>query len=353
MIKLDVTFLQSVLNSFEDAIKIVDREKNIFFANNAAIQMANCDKEKIKKRRIDHSCFGNEGIIANSSLYNVFKGVSVSPIEYIFKTTDGVKHFYELSFQPIGNGNDIEYVIMRSRDVSQRRILERDMFHREKFATLGQVATSIAHEIRNPITGIRLGIDVLHSLIENSDSDEIFEGLTNDIHRLDQILQQLLDYSKVRRKKKEKISVNKEIKKSLILLSKEAEKNNISIHFQFSEIIPEVFVDKTEFQQIIFNIVLNSIQAMKTEGKIVLKTTNVNVNDTLGVLIEIEDNGSGIKEKDMFKIYNLYFTTKENGSGLGLPMAQKIMQENGGSLVLESKENKGTIAKLFFPIEIS
>ena len=342
-----MSIYKSILTNFDEALKLVDHEYQIVFANKAA---KNLYAFEITGKVCSE--LGIEGSLIIKQIQDIHTKNNEDKDEFVLKADIGTKEYFQLSVLLIEEDTRNQLYLVKTTDITARKMLETEIFQKERLATLGQVASNLAHEIRNPITGIRLGLDVLENELSSPNSNEIFTSITNDINRLDLILKQLLDYSKIHQKSKTEVNINKLISESLVLLRKEAETNNILIETDFSQILAKVIVDRNQIHQAIVNIILNAIQAIPKSGNIIISTSHININDILGVQIIISDNGSGISKDNLFKISNLFFTTKKEGTGLGLPMSQKIIREHGGSIVFESELGQGKNVKLFLAIEL-
>jgi PAS domain S-box-containing protein len=340
-------FLQSILNSLHDAVKIIDvSTESVVQANSSACELYQIRESEFASLPLSDTRFSKEIQFLKIQIESLKKEDAAKSFSFMRKSFDGEKRHCELHATKIANSN---FAISITRDVSEQRMLEREVRQREKLASIGQVTSSFAHEIKNPLTGIRLGLGLLKKDEKNTD---VIESIANDVSRLDGILEILLGYARVHERNKTTLNVNTLIEKSLFLLRKEAESQGIEIESDYSPIIPQVLADENEIQQVLVNVILNAIQAIEGSGRIVLRTSNYSINEIFGVLIEVEDSGSGIAEDKLHKINQLFYTTKEKGSGLGLPMSQKIIREHGGSIVFESKEGIGTIVKIFLPIDL-
>lgn len=345
--QVSTEFLQAILNSLHDAVKIIDVEKNVVvLANSSACELYQIRESEFANLPLSDERFSLEISFLNKQLDALQKGEAAKHFSFMRKSKDGEKRHAELHATKIANSN---FAISITRDVTEQRLLERDVRQREKLASIGQVTSSFAHEIKNPLTGIRLGLGLLKEDAQNAD---VVESIANDVKRLDGILENLLGYARVHERHKTRLDVNALVEKSIFLLRKEAESQDIELESDYSPIIPQVVADENEIQQVIVNIVLNAIQAISDGGRIAIRTSNYSVNEIFGVLIEVEDDGIGIADENLHKINQLFFTTKELGSGLGLPMSQKIIREHGGSIVFESKEGIGTAVKIFLPIDL-
>ena len=349
--QLSGELLLSVFDSLDDAVKIIDINNRLFYLNKAANELIDSPIQ-IETLQIDDKIFGQEGLIIKKVFSQLKKNRVSKPAEFVKRAISGDNRVYEVTVSPIKNEqNEVEAALIITRDVSEKKSIEIEMFQREKLASIGQIASSLAHEIRNPLTGIRLGLNVLQEELADDKLDTI-ESITADIKRLEDILHSLLDYSKIREKQKQKTNINILIKECMVLLNRQAKNDKININLELSEIIPESIVDPHEIKQVLINLILNAMQAIGKNGSIIIKTSNNTVNQTLGLLITIEDTGIGIEPGNFNKIYDLFFTTKADGTGLGLPMSQKIIREHGGSIVFEKEKKEGTLVKVFLPIEM-
>lgn len=340
-------FITDLLNSFHSVIFLLNEKDEIYFANEQAIELY----PSLTKGQ-SASIYGllsiDEKRLKNA-LKNLRERKFFSKISFVQKNPESIKHYYELDAQLIQSEKGKVEILIQVQDQTEFKLFEKEQLQREKMASLGQLTSSFAHEIKNPLTGIRLGLDTLKERIGEED---ILDSVLSDLKRLEQILSQLLDFARVREKQKSELDLNELIEKSIFLLRKQAETEGIRIETDFSDILPRVFADSDQIQQVLVNIVLNAIQASQDGGLILIKSYNYSRNEILGVMISIEDDGVGIAEEDMHKINSLFFTTKKDGSGLGLAMSQKIIREHGGSLLFESKETVGSSFKIFLPVEI-
>ncbi|MCB0278671.1 MAG: PAS domain-containing protein [Calditrichaeota bacterium] len=349
--QLSGELLLSVIDSLDDAVKMIDNNYQLFYCNNAAYHLSD-QNENLEGKFITSELFGAEGQIIKSIFDRIKLNQQPKAEEFVKRSSSGDNRVYEVSVTGIKNEmNEVEAALVITRDVSEKKSIELEMYQREKLASIGQIASSLAHEIRNPLTGIRLGLNVLKDDLPK-DKLETVDSITTDIKRLEDILHSLLDYAKIRDKQKQKTNINDLIKECLVLLGKQAEKDKIAINLELSEIIPKAIVDPHQIKQVLINLILNAMQAIGSDGTIIIKTANNTVNQTLGLLITIEDTGVGIDPENFNKINDLFFTTKADGTGLGLPMSQKIIREHGGSIVFDKEKKNGAVLKIFLPIEL-
>lgn len=231
-----------------------------------------------------------------------------------------------------------------------------------KLASLGELASGIAHEIKNPLAGISGALQVLYSDFEPGDPRrEITEEMLNQVKRLDQIVKDLLLYARPTPPQMTPNNVNSILEKTLFFIRQVAEKGKTAIETEFEENLPEIMLDTAQIQQVFLNLSINAIQAMPEGGVLKIRTALRNskeiskefleqVSDNEQWLeIKFEDTGVGISAEDIGKIFNPFFTKKVKGTGIGLSISQRIVEEHGGRITVKSQEGEGSTFTVFLP----
>lgn len=235
------------------------------------------------------------------------------------------------------------------RDITNEMKLEKELREREKLALIGEVVSSIAHNLSNPLNIISGNADYL--LIDKKENDEGYEELKviiDETTRITKSIRQLLNFSKPVTLTREPVSVNN-ILSEIIEQAKHLSNNkNIIFKKYFIKSIPDISADKELIRDVFLNIINNSIQAISSEGTISIKTTQ----DNIFVITEITDSGAGIPQENLEKIFKPFFSTKGygKGTGLGLSFAERVIREHNGKIEVNSKPGKGTTFKLSLPI---
>jgi len=229
----------------------------------------------------------------------------------------------------------------------------------EKLAALGRFSSGVAHEVRNPL-GIILGaVEYLERVLNTKDKDVkvTLDKLKISTLRAENIVQSLLKYSKPSDLKAERVQPMDLIKETLSLITYRAPLRNVEIKTQFADRTMYVDVDRTQIQQVLFNVMNNAIEAIDESGGVVDIKTYSTSNSPLSsestvCVIEIQDSGSGIPKNDLSRIFEPFFTTKRDrkGTGLGLSISKKIIDNHNGTMLIESQEKKGTTVKIILPI---
>ena len=215
---------------------------------------------------------------------------------------------------------------------------ETHLQRKERLASLGQLAAGVAHEIKNPLNAINLTIDHLGDRLvgdENKQAQQYIATIQNEIKRLDKIVNNFLSYLRSEELDKKSTDLNDLVKDILHLYERELADKKIGLVTTFAEHF-KMKVDAARIKTTLVNIVLNAIQAMPDGGQLMIRTDYKNKS------IHVADNGCGIARKDIEHIFDLFYTTKSTGSGLGLPTAYKIIRAHGGDIQIKSEPGKGT-----------
>ena len=228
------------------------------------------------------------------------------------------------------------------------RKTEAQLIRSEKLAALGQLAAGFAHEIRNPLTSINI---LIHSMREKPPSGdsykEDFKVIEEEIHRINEIVDQFLRFAKPAPPLLEKTEVSSIFEETLQLLRPQIEKQLIVVEKEFQP-LPIILIDREQMKQAILNLLLNAIQAMPGGGHLTLKGQNS--EDGQWIHLSIQDSGVGIPGEDMNKLFDPFFSTKEGGIGLGLSIAHRIIDQHRGKIEVESVPGKGTLFTVWLPI---
>lgn len=214
----------------------------------------------------------------------------------------------------------------------------------ENLATMGRMVAGIAHEIRNPLSIIATSAERLQKKY-NTD-DEVFTYITEEVNKLNEILTGYLDFAKARSQDRRPFSIQGIVRRCLMILDGDIEANRIRIEDNFLDGDVMVNCDDKRIQQAILNVLLNAIQAVKTDGKIEISLSTA----SKFAIVTIKDNGDGIPERSLKDVTKPFFTTKEHGSGLGMSVVRTIMEEHDGALDIKSSSDTGTEVSLAIPL---
>lgn len=216
---------------------------------------------------------------------------------------------------------------------------------------LGQLASGLAHEIRNPLSTLSMNLQLLREDWSDPVSEREQRGakkldvILREIQRLDRILEDLLRFSAGHKLRLERVNVNALVDELLDFFTPQAEKAKVRLLRMLAKEAPTVEADPNLLRQVILNLLLNALQAMPDGGQIAVTTATAPDSVSIGVT----DTGPGIPPDRLEKIFNLYYSTKPGGTGLGLPMAKKIVEQHRGRLIVTSPQNLGTSFMISLP----
>jgi len=222
--------------------------------------------------------------------------------------------------------------------------MEERLLQSERLATVGRFASQIAHEIRNPLNSISLNVEMLEDEVAgNEEARGLIRSVIGQLDRLNNIIGDYLRFSRFPKPQLKRGRVETVIKE---LANSFKPPSRISLRIQLAPGMPEVWLDEGLLRQVLDNLLLNAVDAIKGDGRIDIET---DVLDRF-VVIRIRDTGMGIADDIQEKLFEPFFTTKAHGTGLGLATSQQIIFEHNGHLLVESEPGKGATFSVLLPI---
>lgn len=231
------------------------------------------------------------------------------------------------------------------QDISHIKELEKELRRNERMAALGKMAAGVAHELRNPLSSIK-GLALLLKTRSSDDAKatETADVLVQEVERLNRSIGELLDYARPHKLEMKVVDIQEVIDKAVSLIAMDIKSAGVKLLLE-SDSGSYVKGDRDKLNQVFLNLLLNSLQAMDMDGK--LKVTTLRAGKE--IVSTIEDNGCGVEEANLSKVFDPYFTTKKGGTGLGLAMSAKIIEEHSGSIEFMSHFGQGTTVKVSIP----
>ncbi|UEG51044.1 CHASE3 domain-containing protein [Ferruginibacter lapsinanis] len=225
-------------------------------------------------------------------------------------------------------------------DKANKELIE--MRREEKFASTGRIARNIAHEVRNPLTNIDLAVSQIKEEMnkDNEDADFLFDMVTRNSSRINQLITELLNATRFTDLNFNNASINQLLDEALELAKDRIELNNIKVEKNYSPDICDVSVDPEKIKTAFLNIIINAIEAMKENGEKILTLHTKGENNEC--IVEIADNGIGMDDAALSKLFEAYYTTKPKGNGLGLTNTHNIILNHKGNIDVESSPGNGT-----------
>ncbi len=294
----------------------------------------------------------------------------IKDLEYCHLGSDGEKHVISLTVYPQKDGSGriigLEGV---GRDVTERVRLQQELKKAKDLAMLGEFSAAIAHQIRNPVSDILMGINLIQKSLKMQGGGEditkseineglrseklsqIFSNLTESINNLNQIVSELLEYTKTLRPSLSLQKIDIILREVLAFFSDLMITKNIVLEESYDESLPEIKLDAVLISQVFQNVIHNAIQAMPTGG-ILSISTRFSDEKKEYILISVTDSGPGINPEDLDKIFRPFFTTKSSGIGLGLSLSFRIIQAHNGTIWAENNPTSGATFHIKLPVVI-
>ncbi|NWF49622.1 MAG: PAS domain S-box protein [Ignavibacteriaceae bacterium] len=338
------TLTASVLENMSEAVIVLDDKNNITLFNKSAEKLFGLKTENVLQRNIRSIFNGVLDFLQTEILTN-----SLQSFEREI-TLNGEQKYFSFSISRLEDPDSKKIKsILVIKDLTDTKRLEDEAKKNEKLSAMGELASGVAHEIRNPINAIGMIAQRLNKEFSpKENSDEYFDIthlLKTEVNRINKIITQFLNYAKPLEISLKQIEINSYLKEIYRLFEEQAKQKSIKFILQGNEKL-SLRIDADLIKQALMNIIQNAFDAVTADGEVVIKYFKLK-ND---LIIQISDNGVGIPTEQQRKIFDLYFTTKKDGNGLGLSISQKIISQHNGSITVSSKINKGTTFKIILPI---
>jgi two-component system nitrogen regulation sensor histidine kinase GlnL len=257
-------------------------------------------------------------------------------------------------------------VISTIRDQTGVRDLKERMRRSDRLATLGMIAAGIAHEVKNPLVGIRGAAQLMRSELRSDraaqhDSrsfEEYLDVIMKEADRLNNVLEGILDFTRLSPSEIKGINIHSIIDRVLLLHEEQARLSGIVLSRMYDPSLPEVLGNEDQLVQVFLNIIKNAVEAMSSGGKLTVLTrmsdlfTSVQADGKKHrlMVIKVSDTGNGITQEHLNNIFTPFFTTKDRGVGLGLALSYQIVQEHLGTIRVESHKGEGTTFSVYLPL---
>ena len=231
----------------------------------------------------------------------------------------------------------------------EQRELESQLHSAERLASIGEMVAGVSHEIKNPLGIIQSTAELLGAMPDANDKQKrLSHVITEESGRLNDIISEFLDFARPQALNRQECALDEIIRKNLSFLAPELEKKHIRVEDNLDGRSFKVLADQELLYRALLNVFINAIQAIKDSGRISVKIEKENKN----YRIDVADSGQGIEDEVLRKIFNPFFTTKQKGSGLGLSIVKKIIEEHQGTIDVESQKKQGTLVTIRLPRRI-
>jgi two-component system nitrogen regulation sensor histidine kinase GlnL len=338
-------YLQTIITSLPDKIYEIDENGIINFMSRGLKKKGeSSSREFINKHFLDFVTPGYEDFVL-SKWEEAKKGI-YKPYEIEATDKDGRKHNLLITTTPVMGTN---HYILVQRDITEFKNLEKKLYDSQKLAALGQLSAGIAHEIRNPLSSIKMSLQILTKRMTPEGNDlKRFKIAEKEVDHLEMLVNNILAFAKPVEPKKVSVALSKVLEQALAMSEKGIADKKIEVRTEFGE-VPSVTVDAAMITDAFINVIRNAVEAVQEQGEIRVSLRYFDETRN-SVAVEIKDNGSGIDEADMPHIFNPFFTRKNYGTGLGLSLVKKIIDIHQGMIDIFSKKNEGTKVLIILPL---
>lgn len=289
------------------------------------------------------------GMLAMTLLGYLIVRTITLPVEELVGVTGRIAE-NDFSQRAVVRSNDEIGMLAQSfnRMMDQLQSYEKRLVESEKMATAGRMAAGLAHEIRNPLTSIKMFVQVLHGRLHGQqDNQKMAASLLQEIERLERIIEQIVERARPGELNRRPGNINEQLAELLALAAPSLQAGNIRLESRLSPALPELHYDPEKMKQVFWNLLINSREAMPKGGMIEISSAPVEN----GVEITFADTGMGIQDGNIDICFTSFYSTKPEGLGLGLSTSRKIVEKHGGGLLLANRPEGGAIATIRLPVE--
>lgn len=333
-------FMRSV-----DAIFITSKEHQFIDVNPSLVQLLGYSLQDLLKMSM-------KAVFKSKKVYSHFnetliKDSQVKDFETKLCTIDDQELDCIINSVALKDENDEIYAYQGIiHDLTMRKRAEKELLVAEKLAMTGQIARSIAHEVRNPLTNLSLALEQLRDEIDSNEDAEMFlDIIKRNSSRIEQLITDMLKSSKPKQLNKEKLSINEVLDETIEFTKDRLKLRGIKLTKTLADDLPKLSLDKEQLKTAFLNIIINAIEAMEeNKGELSLLTRLSSDH----ILVEVADNGKGIPEDEIRKLFDPFFTGKQGGMGLGLTSTQNILNSHKAQIDVESEVGEGTAFKIYF-----
>jgi PAS domain S-box-containing protein len=343
-------FSDLIILSITNGLMTLDEKGRIATFNRKAEEILAVKSDSVLGKLPDE-VWGRENEISRLAMEGLVHGRTVSGRE-LHLTIDGAPLVVELTTSPIieADGMAMGFLVLFD-DLTEKKSLEEQVRRADRLAAMGTLAAGLAHEIKNPLTAVRAFVQMFPDKFEKEEFRNKFNRIVpKELDRVNELLENLLDLVRKPRLKINALKVYDAIDHVLESLEPEIDKRKVEISCLGREAEHEVLADESYLVRAVHNVVLNAIQAMPAGGTLTIETTSaVYVGGKEMIEITVIDTGPGIPTDQVDDIFNPFFTSKEKGTGLGLAVTNKIIEDQGGGVRVQSERAQGTAFTISLP----
>ncbi|HEX5137757.1 MAG TPA: ATP-binding protein [Planctomycetota bacterium] len=337
----------ALLDNLEAGVALLDEEGLFRYANRAVGTICGCDAAALVGRPALEALPAPRGEIdwKHAARNAIQRGRSVRLTRFAFPG-----RVLDCALAPIRLG-DATLALLTVTDVSEAVRLEERLLRQARTQAIANLGDSVAHEIRNPLNSIHMNVQLLREglhapALDLERLDRTAGTVQREIKRLDGVVRDFVQFSRPPALRLDRGSVNHVVRAALDSLDAQIREKKLRVRTDLQSARP-VNMDRDRIQRAIYNVLLNAVQVVPEGGEITCRSRDEEIH----CILEISDNGPGLDPAKSMNIFNLFYTTKPGGTGLGLPIANRIVEEHGGRMAVASAPGEGATFAFFLPYE--
>jgi signal transduction histidine kinase len=338
---------ERVVQTLRSGLLKVDAEERVVLANPALAAMLETEASRLEGRLLPEA-LPRDPHVVEMLRGALARGEPLDDVETFVTSTGGRRVAVSLRASTLGgDGTRAEGALVLLSDLARRKELEEEVRKAERLAALGRLSAGVAHEIRNPLAGIRTTAELLHDRLEqDADLVRFVDVILEETERLDRIVSSLLRFAKPSAPRRMPVQVVDLLERAARLAAGRASERGVALRVCAAPPLPEAPADRDQLMQVLLNLLLNAIDATPPGGEVVVRAEATGEE----LRLVVEDGGAGVPASLRDRVFDPFFTTKPGGTGLGLSISQNILQQHGGRLRLERPDGGRSRAVATLPL---
>ena len=353
-------FYRNIFASLVDGILIISADLRVTKVNQAAEEIFQRSRSSFEGEPLS-KLFPDQPNIIKKARQSITEGISFHHVEGIgYNKSNNGRFPVNLTFSPlIKDDLEITAGVILIQDTSLLKELQENSQQTEHLSTLSTLTAGMAHEIRNPLSGIRGSAQLLLKDLKNNGQREYMEIVIEEVDRINRLVKKMMDLTRPALNDFKPTNIHQVLEEILILEQETLERKEGAFVQIYDPSLPTIKANKDELKQAFLNLIKNAVEASPKGGQVRISTLyNTDYafrkkKDLLSphnIIVKIIDSGPGMTDATMKKLFTPFFTTKKRGTGLGMAISLKIVKNHNGKIKITSKENIGTVVQVFFPV---
>ena len=351
---------QNILSSLNDGIFLVSEDLNILKGNLAVEEMFRRSHEFFEGWPVSEF-FPDQPQICDKISQTIQTGTSYHDIDCRGVRSNEKTFPARLNLSPYTNSTGkIMGAVLLIKDSSLLRELEETSRQIDYLSTIGELALGMVHEIRNPLGGIRASAQLLRQELTDPEQREYLEVVISEVDRINRMMERMMGFTESKKMQTRPINIHKVLRDIVVVEQENLAQKKGRFVQMYDPSLPQIEANEDLLKQVFLNLIKNAIEATPQEGEILL-ATRVNADyasrisgdiaPRKNIVVEITDRGQGIEPENLPKLFTPFYTTKAKGSGLGLPISLKVVEDHHGTIKIHSQNGSGTTAQVLLPVK--